>query len=155
MPCHAVASRICMPSAILVDLVYERFVRPLPFSPTVASCRIEGSHERVTLTGLKVLSETCAPRDDGGDMGRLDDRQGRRPRLSDELGGRLALTLASVPPVQKPSRPALIRMSVSEMCDEVVYDRFARMARAFEPRQQHAERAVHAVGAVIETHVST
>ena len=109
----------------------------------------------MTLTGLKVLNETCAPRDDGADMGRLDDRQGRRPRQSDELGGRLALTLASVPPVQKPSGPALIRMSVSEMCDEVVYDRFARMARAFEPRQQHAERAVHAVGVVIETHVST
>ena len=69
----------------------------------------------------------------GADVGRVDDRQGGRMRLSEERGARLALTLASVAPVQKPSRAALIRAGVSEMCDEEVYYWYAKMSGAFEP----------------------
>ena len=68
----------------------------------------------------------------GADLGRVDDRRGGRVRLSEERGARLALTLASVAPVQKPSRAALIRAGVSEMCDEEVYYWYAKMAGAFE-----------------------
>lgn len=69
----------------------------------------------------------------GGDVGRVDDRGGGRVRLSEERGARLALTLAAVAPVQKPSRSALIRTGVAEMCDEEVYYWYAKMAAAFEP----------------------
>ena len=69
----------------------------------------------------------------GADVGRVDDRQGGRVRMSEERGARLALTLASVAPVQKPSRAALIRAGVSEMCEEEVYYWYAKMSGAFEP----------------------
>ena len=69
----------------------------------------------------------------GADVSTMDDRQGGRVHLSEERGARLALTLASVAPVQKPSRAALIRAGVSEMCDEEVYYWYAKMAGAFEP----------------------
>ena len=69
----------------------------------------------------------------GANVSRMDDRQGGRVHLSEERGARLAVTLASVAPVQKPSRVALIRAGVSEMCDEEVYYWYAKMAGAFEP----------------------
>ena len=69
----------------------------------------------------------------GADVGKVDDRHGGRLRLSEERGARFALTLASVAPVQKPSRAALIRAGVSEMCDEEVYYWYAKMAGKFEP----------------------
>ena len=45
----------------------------------------------------------------GVDIGRFEDRKGGRLRLSEERGTRLALTLAAVAPVRKPSRATLIR----------------------------------------------
>ena len=66
----------------------------------------------------------------GGDIGRLDDRRGGRIRLSEEPGSRLALTLASVAPIRKPSRATLIRAGVAEMSDEEVCYWYARMSEA-------------------------
>ena len=66
----------------------------------------------------------------GVDVVRLDDRWGGRVRLSEERGARLALTLASVAPVRKPSRATLIRAGVAEMSDEEVCYWYARMSEA-------------------------
>lgn len=66
----------------------------------------------------------------GVDVGRIDDRQGGRVRLSEERGTRLALTLAAVAPVRKPSRATLIRAGIAEMSDEEVCYWYARMSEA-------------------------
>ena len=66
----------------------------------------------------------------GVDLGRIDDRQGGRARLSEERGARLALTLAAVAPVRKPSRATLIRAGIAEMADEEVCYWYARMSEA-------------------------
>ena len=66
----------------------------------------------------------------GVDIGRLDDHKGGRVRLSEERGTRLALTLASVAPVRKPSRATLIRAGIAEMSDEEVCYWYARMSEA-------------------------
>ena len=45
-------------------------------------------------------------------------RKSGRAGLSEEQGGRLALILAAIAPVRKPSRTTLIRSGVSDMSDE-------------------------------------
>ena len=66
----------------------------------------------------------------GVDVGGLDERKGGRAWLSEEQGGRLALTLAAIAPVRKPSRTTLIRAGLSEMSDEEVYYWYSRMSEA-------------------------
>ena len=56
--------------------------------------------------------------------------KGEEVRLSEERGARLALTLAGVSPVRKPSRATLIRAGVAEMSDEEVCYWYARMSEA-------------------------
>ena len=66
----------------------------------------------------------------GADIGGLDRRKGGRVRLSEERGARLALILAGVAPVRKPSRATLISAGIAQMSDEEVFYWYARMSEA-------------------------
>ena len=64
----------------------------------------------------------------GADVAKLSDRQRGRANLTEDQGARLALTLASIAPVRKPSRISLIRAGIAEMSTEEVYYWYARMS---------------------------
>ena len=64
----------------------------------------------------------------GADVARLSDRQGGRVNLMEDRGARLALTLAAVAPIRKPSRASLIRAGIAEMSTEEVYYWYARVS---------------------------
>ena len=97
-------------------------------SPHTASRRM------VTIEGMRAAQHLPMTLDllnqAGADIGKLDERKVGRCRLSEERGARLALTLAGVAPVRKPSRATLIRAGVAEMSDEEVCYWFARMSEA-------------------------
>lgn len=79
----------------------------------------------------------------GVDIIRLDDRKRGRARLSEEYGARLALTLAAVAPVRKPSRATLIRAGIAEMSDEEICYWYAKMSEASRsPGANNALRAL-------------
>ena len=79
----------------------------------------------------------------GADVAKLSDRQGGRVNLTEDRGARLALTLASVAPVRKPSRASLIRAGIAEMSTEEVYYWYARMSP--ELRRTGANNALKAL----------
>ena len=79
----------------------------------------------------------------GADVARLSDRQGGRVNLTEDRGARLALTLASVAPIRKPSRASLIRAGIAEMSTEEVYYWYARMSP--ELRRSGANNALKAL----------
>ena len=83
----------------------------------------------------------------GVDIGRLDDRGAGRVRLSEESGTRLALTLASVAPVRKPSRATLIWAGVVEMSDEEACYWYAKMSEA--SRSPGANNALKALRVLV------
>ena len=64
----------------------------------------------------------------GADVAKLSDSQGGRVNLTEDQGARLALTLAAVAPIRKPSRVSLIRAGIAEMSTEEVYYWYARMS---------------------------
>ena len=78
----------------------------------------------------------------GADVVRLGDNHGGRVQLAEDRGARLALTLACVAPVRKPSRAALIRAGISEMSNEEVYYWYARMASEFKQNGNNALKAL-------------
>lgn len=79
----------------------------------------------------------------GADVAKLSDRQGGRVNLTEDLGARLALTLASVAPIRKPSRASLIQAGIGEMSTEEVYYWYARMSP--ELRRAGANNALKAL----------
>ena len=79
----------------------------------------------------------------GVDVGSLDDQKRGRARLSEEFGARLALTLAAIAPIRKPSRSTLIRAGISEMSNEEVCYWYAKMSEASRsPGANNALRAL-------------
>ena len=79
----------------------------------------------------------------GADVARISDQQGGRVSLTEDEGARLALTLASIAPIRKPSRISLTRAGIAEMSTEEVYYWYARMSP--ELRRTGANNALKAL----------
>lgn len=67
----------------------------------------------------------------GADIAKVTDSEGSaRLRLSEDRGARVALTLACIAPVTKPSRVGLIHAGIAGMPDEEIYYWYARVSEA-------------------------
>ena len=147
MTAQSKTARSAKPFTVTVNLATPRIVVSQQVAESNGSRPKSPSQRVIALEGRRAAQHMSLAMDllhgAGADLARLSDRQGGRVNLTEHQGARLALTLASVAPVRKPSRASLIRAGIAEMSTEEVYYWYARMSPAL--RRSGANNALKAL----------